>query len=384
MPVSKILPAGISIIWALSAAAPGAAGEKTEPSPRRRFSLETRHPAMADMHNEIRNPVMPFLHFEGPDPPRNHNGDDYPNQYPGEGEGEVRIDFTDGIQGNCLDLELYTGYFYPQFNPYYPDGTRGFAREHVVSPEDWRFNTYNRLSFWIKAPRSAMPVLDTGQENVHFGTYVKNVINPDPYSDESGNNHWYHHLNIPNSNTWTRVIINMHPDHLRDADGGYEHGNQPHTMGESEYNYFDSLTRFYISQQREAPVWYPAVFKLDEFVFYEESRPENDEQVYSIAATYVRAENRIVLTWGRHKDENDVLHEVRYAFRDIHEIGWGEAIPAPEGWVTPLGWQGYNGMVYESTEIPLARCLGVYLGIRPENSDLFSQVFLPLRFSRGK
>lgn len=320
---------------------------------------------------------MPLQSFNGPDVPRNHQGSPYPDQYPGAGTGTVRID-PDGVTGSALALDLTGGYFYAQFNPREPNGLRGFAREYVTSPAAWRFDYYNRLSFWIRAPVEAMPLLHTGQENMHLGTYVKEVADPDPYTDETGNNHWYHHLNITNTGTWTRVIVNMHPDHLRDTGGDVEHGNQPHPTGEPDYNYFDALTRFYVSQQRQAPASYPATFGLDDFLFYRETRPENDEQVYSIAATFVAAENRLVLTWNRHKDENAVRHEVRYSFSDIHSIGWEAATPAPGGLVRPLGWQGYNGMLYETTEVPLQDRGHVFLAIKPENSDLFSQIWLPL------
>jgi hypothetical protein len=84
------------------------------------------------------------------------------------------------------------------------------------------------------------------------------------------------------------------------------------------------------------------------------------------------------VTWNRAKDENDIKHEVRYAFSDIHQIDWNAAKPALRGIITPPGWQGYNGMVYDTTALPLAGRSVVYIAIKPKNSRLFSPIAIPL------
>ena len=81
----------------------------------------------------------------------------------------------------------------------------------------------------------------------------------------------------------------------------------------------------------------------------------------------------------RFKDENTATHEVRYAFDSIHEIGWEKATPAPDGSVKRPGRQGYNGMLYSTTKLPLAGQQHVYLAIKPEGAGLFSEIALPLR-----
>jgi len=209
-------------------------------------------------------------------------------------------------------------------------------------------------------------------------TYVKRIENADGHSDETGGNHWYHGMNLANTGTWTKVVLNIHPHHYRGASGQTEHHNQPHPTGERDYNYFDTLTRFYISAESASPLVYPLVYHLDQFEFYQESHAENDEQVYTIAATVVPAENRLILTWSRDKDQNTTKHEVRYAFSDVHEIGWDHAMPVPDGIVVPRGWQGYNHMLYVTTKLPLAGKPIVFLAIKPEGAKLFSQIELPL------
>ena len=85
----------------------------------------------------------------------------------------------------------------------------------------------------------------------------------------------------------------------------------------------------------------------------------------------------MILTWSRNKNETDVPHEVRYAFESIHLIGWNKATPAPGGIIAPPGFQGYNGMVYTTSDIPVEGRQTVFLAIRPANAACLSQVELP-------
>jgi hypothetical protein len=322
--------------------------------------------------------VMKWVDFNGPALPRNGSGEQYPSQYEGEGgRARISLDDTDAVAGRSVRFEVTKGTLYAHFNPYEQNGTRRFARHYVAEPGKWRWNTYNRLSFWIKAPANGFRLLETGQENVQVGTYVKRVKDPDARSDEAGGDHGYHHFNVAPTGTWTKIVMNMHPSHFRGQPGGKEHGNQPHPTREPEYNYFDALTRLYIDASRGPPASYPAVYHLDEFEFYQEPCEENDEQVYSIAATYVPGTKELILTWSRSKNEEDVRHEVRYAFANIHQLGWEKATPAPDGVVKALGTGGYNGMLYRSTKLPLAGKAVVYLAIKPENATRFSQIALP-------
>jgi hypothetical protein len=97
-----------------------------------------------------------------------------------------------------------------------------------------------------------------------------------------------------------------------------------------------------------------------------------------IGATYVPSEQQLILTWSRNKNENNVRHEVRYAFENIHRIGWDKATPAPGGTIVPPGFQGYNGMVYITTDIALKGRKVIFLAIRPANTTRFSQIELPI------
>jgi acetyl esterase/lipase len=325
----------------------------------------------------LRPPPLKLMSFDSEQLPRNKAGDPYVSQYKGNGEATVTLEKEGGIRGGCVKFEVTKGNFYPQFNAHNADGTRGFAREYIEDPGKWQFNTYNRMSFWIQTPPGARPLDRGGRETIQFGTFVKRITGEDTHSDETGGGHWYHLLNLPASGTWTKVVLNMHPHHLRGASGGTEHGNRPHPTGEENYNYFDTLTRFYLEAMGR-PAAYPLVYRLDEFQFYCEPHPENDAQVYGIAASYLPAEKRLVLTWSRDKTQNQIPHQVRYAFESIHELGWDKATPAPGGTVKPPGDGGYNGMLYSTTDVSVAGRRAIYFAIRPEGAEQFSQIELPI------
>src|SRR5262249_50392304 len=138
---------------------------------------------------------------------------------------------SNAVTGNSLQFNVVSGGLYAQFNPYnyagnpaFPQADRAFARDYSQDPSHWQFNTYNRLSFWIRRPTSASSMAPPGQYNEEIGTYVKQITNADPGSDETGGNHYYHLINLPNNGQWTLVILNMHPDHYRGQPGSEDPG----------------------------------------------------------------------------------------------------------------------------------------------------------------
>jgi hypothetical protein len=321
-----------------------------------------------------------FTNFDKNSLPKNLAGDIYPHQYSPEGTASLSLDSQDAVSGNSLKYTVTDGIFYAQFLPQYPSPTnaslrkKGFAHQMVELPSQYKKNTYNRLSFWIKAPRVASDMRSPeGKENTHVGTYIKSINNLDEFTDETGNNHWYHQLNVPPTGTWTHVVISQDPHHLRSANGNEEHGNLNDPFGEG-FNYFDHLTRLYISQQQQDPKGYPAVYHLDEFELYRENRVENTEQVYSLTLTYVESIDKYILNWSRHKEETDIKHEVRYSYQDIHEIGWDNAIAGPDNIITSPGHGGYNKMYYMLEDIGFQAGKTMYFAIKPQNSNLFTQI----------
>jgi hypothetical protein len=174
--------------------------------------------------------------------------------------------------------------------------------------------------------------------------------------------------------------MDQHPTHIRSANGGTEQGNQPNPTGETGLNYFDTLTRFYITNyltyitnNQQDTLWY-----FDKFTLYEETNQENEEQVYMLCGFYDPSDNRLFVGWNRNKDENEIIHDVRYSFNSIHDIGWDAATVAPNGSITPPGFQGYNGMEYDNDTIVMGANTSIYVGIKPQNSTLFKQIQIDL------
>jgi RNA polymerase sigma factor (sigma-70 family) len=316
--------------------------------------------------------AMVLASFDGPTLPLNKAGAGYPAADDDDSRFTTSIEPLDAVAGKSLRIHLTAGRLKVPFMPEDAKGRKLFARELAADPAAWRFNTYNRFRFWLKLPVEAPPHSITGSTNMNVGTYVKRIKDADERALDTGGGAFSHRINVPALACWTQIVLNMHP-HSGEKDAGY----LPHPTGEPTYNYFDALTRFFI-EARLPPERYPADYLLDEMEFYQETRAENDEQVYGIAATHSAAQNRLIVTWSRRQAEDSVVHEVRYAFADIHTTGWKNANPAPRGFVAPPGQGIANGMVYDSQGLPLAGERLVYIAIKPQNSELFAQIAVPL------
>ena len=295
------------------------------------------------------------------------------------GSGSSSLTTEDKHDGNQSLKINYTGGTEMQFQFYsYTEGLAGFGndwqfmRRFVKNPTSYQTGHINRMRFWIKVPSGL--TTNNGNHNIEFGTYARCS---NCSGAEDGGGHFYHKLDIGSTGEWTQVIIDTHPDHVRGANGDQEHPDQLHVSGEANYTYFDLLTRFYIHLPYDQPN-FPANFYLDSFELYEETRPENVDQVRAIHATYVPASNTIRLGWMRKKNEETVKHEVRYSFSDIHTSGWDSATAAPNGIVTPPGDGGYNGMIWSTTGINLQGHDRVYIAIKPQNSSGFRQIVVPV------
>lgn len=219
------------------------------------------------------------------------------------------------------------------------------------------------------------------QTNFHFGTYVRNTGQPRK-SSESDNGHFYHYYNLPSlDGVWHQVIVDTHPSHQRGFSGSIEHGDKEYPFGSGE-KYFDLMTRFYV-QVKSKPTTYPTAYYIDGLEFYNDPNPENIDQIYSLHGSYSPVIDSILVGWLRNKNEDSVKHEVRYSYTDIHDVGWDAAITAPDGIVSPPGMGGYNGMEYSTNKINTSGKSVVYIAIKPQNSNLFRQIAIPVSGGPG-
>lgn len=337
--------------------------------------------------------VMIYQNFDGASVPLNLGGDTLPQYYENQplegGQFTPSIDTGKKVAGaSSLKMHLTTGTgLYAQFNPYGGPLNRIFARDYSADPAGWAFNTYNRMRYWFFDPADGEPEGTAGNTNYYMGTYCKYVTAFDQTSDEAGGGHFYHPFNVARG-TWSLCTFCSHPGHRRGDPGSLDSGNLPYpttaTYGgsgdpDNTYYYFDTLTRWYISGDNAASPL-PRDYWLDEIEFYQETHAENDEQVYGICASYTASTNRLLLTWNRPKSEGSTNHDVRYAFSNIHDLGYANATAAPGGTgIAPTG-NDYNGMLYATTAIDVTGQSTIYFAIKPVNSSLYSTIALPLAY----
>jgi hypothetical protein len=320
---------------------------------------------------------IPYMHFD--QPMNTKDGLAYPSVYAGEGaQATLSLDSTDAISGKSLRITQTGGVLYLQFNPYGPGSARGFTHDYIPS---WSFNTYDHLEFWFKDPPNGTMPSTNGSDDFQIGTYVKKVANPDPSSDEAGGNHYYHLLVLPPLGHWTKVVLNWHPSHVRGGDPNVDLGPLPHPTGESAYDYFDALTRWYINEPYGDQTRYPKIFKIDEAKFYKGQVGETDS-IYSLTATYVPSQHWTLITASAWKKPNFPIHEFRYSKSPI--TSWAAATPCPNGRIQPPGSSGYNIMTYQTKDLNFQIGETVYFAVKADGQSKWANITLPIVDSLGR
>lgn len=242
-------------------------------------------------------------------------------------------------------------------------------------PGTWTNNFYNRMVFYVKPPSGLQEKTD-GTYTSSLGTYFRGTGGSRSSAESGGGNHGYHRVNMPGTNgRWYKIIIDQHPSHIRDIGNTFDVGLYDNPTGEG-INYFDSMTWFYY-----ATAYFPQAehqYFFDKFVLYNEANQENELQVYSISGYYDPSNNRLYVSWSRNADENDTVHEVRYSFQNIHDIGWDAANVAPNGTKTREGFGKYNTMRYDNDTISMGANTSIYVAVKPTDSNLFKQIQLDL------
>ncbi len=282
-----------------------------------------------------------------------------------------------------IDDWQFQFYTYTEFLPGWPDQwnfIRMMANNPSMNPSGgtpaWQLNKVNRLRFWIKVP-PGLALSEPGHHNFEFGTFLKCATCG---GGESDNLHLYHYFDFGYTGEWQQVIVDTHPDHERGGAGDQEWPDMlyPVTNPPSPgYTYYDLMTRFYLDFPYSV-LPYPSHIYIDGFELYQETNPENVDQVRSLTAVYVPSTNEVRVGWTHRKDEPNVNHEVRYSFSDIFATGWANATPAPGGILTPPCCGGYNNFAYSSTAINVTGHTTLYIAIKPQNSSLFRQIAIPL------
>lgn len=247
---------------------------------------------------------------------------------------------------------------------------------YMMEGGTWTFNKYNRMRVWIKTPPELDYVDSAAGSNFQIANYIRRTTGP-VNSAESDNGHFYNYYNIPYSGEWHQIIYDWHPHHQRGAQGSTEHYAKPYPTSEPGYNWFDLMTRFYMSCTGTNSS-FPATFMADDIELYHDPNDENVEEIYSLHGVYIPGSNTIHIGWSRLKTNDSDTHEVRYAFQSVHKIGWAAATPAPNG-INPVGGSlGANRVKYATTAINVSGQSKIYMAVKPQNSSRFREIEIPL------
>ena len=283
-----------------------------------------------------------------------------------------------------------------------------YVRQHIRGSGTWQMGRINRLKFWLKLSPSVVPS-GHGYHNFEVGTFLREIGDPTTLSESpwAGNSlgvppvqpglgsHWYHMYDLyPMHGTWLQVIVDTHPNHIRQDNGNAERGDILHPSTQTPANtYFDLMVRFYLdfwnaqtylctAPNGALPCSTSPDFYMDDFSFYEETRNEDTDHIYSVWGAYDTTDNEIRVGWCRNKDDNATHHQVRYAFSDIAQLGWANATAAPGGDINPanFGDTGNNNLEWHSTAINVTGHNMIYIAIKQAGSETrFRQIAVPTR-----
>jgi len=200
--------------------------------------------------------------------------------------GYVEIDTTKGAVGTSRSLKAtVTG---GRTNPYQtPAETAGSdldTKQEAIDNPSWWFKNdnravgitgargMNRISFYAMLPTNHVIERHHSGEpenyTMHFGTYTRD-IDGSWHSGSSPGNHYYHWLNFTGTgNSWTKVIIDEHPQHEVGV-SGVDPGDNP-TL--PSHNYLEGFTRFYFKTKTYHDIC-PWSMWYDELRMYNDARP---------------------------------------------------------------------------------------------------------------
>ncbi len=213
----------------------------------------------------------------------------------------------------------------------------------------------DRWSFYIKLegidPISEKELKEEIKgENFHVGTYL-GWENPGGKSSKSGdglpyegpgNQHYYHYFRF-NPGAWIHVLLDNHPQHLRDKKGNTLIPNNP-SMVASGKNYMAYLIQWYLEIRRKNEK--ETSFNLDEMKFFStKETPEpnqNDISISSVWIGYWENQNYWEMSWydGSFESLNDntnSVFEIRYSTSPITNQNYASATP-----ITPIFYRAGN------------------------------------------
>lgn len=311
--------------------------------------------------------------------------------YSGGNAMRFEVDFPDVITNS--GIQFHAVQYFPYDEPLFE---YRFMREQKAltynansetweaGVDSWEIGKFDRVEFYVKVD-SFMGTVPDGQTNFHFGTYWRgNNSNRSKEQGDSGEegDHFYHYYNLDPVGDWYKVIVDTHISHKVGGNGNTEWGDQLYPSGDavdSGYTYFDLMTRFYFHEKSEVDSFTGSNrFLFSDIRIYKEQNNEDRDKIYSLSAVHDSANSQVIVAWKRDKDDNDVFNQVRYAYSNIHSLGWTNANCID--YIDPPSTAGYNGVKFigDLSSMGYVAQDEIFIGIKSDSSTLFRQISIDL------
>ena len=274
------------------------------------------------------------------------------------------------LNGQRIYMQFYTWH--------QPLGGWSYAHLWELDPGAWAKDTYDAMQFYVYIPSGLNP-------DIQLGTYVEGGT-----MDSWAGAHYYHFFNFTYSGVWEKVILDWHPNHqvgtdynknewlgLRTVDTNGQPG--------SYWTYIDGLTRFYFDDSYGSGGTNKNYY-FDDFYFITIPTAERDavDQTYSVHGYYNPNNNTTRVGWQQNKFHPTYNnYSVRYAFSDIHTLGWSNATVAPGTISCNNELPGYNDCSWSTTGINASGHDTIYIGIKYGTDISFRQISLPTSESKS-
>jgi hypothetical protein len=172
------------------------------------------------------------------------------------------------------------------------------------------------------------------------------------------------------------VILDPHPQHQRGNSGHDEVGyvSTPY----ANKNYWDVNAGMYFDI-------YPAVAGNHDFKAFEFYRDDAEVAGAAHIATLTGwlVSGTLFVAWNKDTTDNTGTHDVRYAWTDIHTLGWANATNAPGTYQISASANGdYTQMGYVSpSTITTTGHSWIYVAIHRsgDSTSTFRQIVLPVQ-----
>ena len=200
----------------------------------------------------------------------------------------------------------------------------------------------DRLDFYFKTQGlTTNPGLEGSEPssyNIHIGTYLcwpgGGYGGGEGCPTEASGQHYYHYLTI-HDGAWLRVVLDRHPQWLRDC---CEPSDNP---AGSSRPYFQNMNSLYLMIRDDQPN--NTSFWVDEMRFSQSTQPENDISISSVWTGYWASTNSWEIGFndtsfphGSYNDTSMSSFEIRYSNAPITNANFSSATA-----ITPL-YHGYG------------------------------------------